>query len=123
MVLKQISDLKITLLVIDSFTAMRDAFKEPMEARIVLNTILGKVVRLLGCTTLLIVEKPARGSDHGSSMEEFVADGVVNLESFMDRMEMRRRVLVSKMRGTDHNLKYQGVVLGEKGMRVTPIVG
>jgi KaiC/GvpD/RAD55 family RecA-like ATPase len=123
MVLREISERKITLLVVDSFTAMRDSFKDPMEARIILNTILGKMVRLLGCTTLLIVEKPAVGADHGSNMEEFVADGVVNLESFMDRLEMRRRVLVSKMRGTNHSLKYQGVVVGNRGMRITPIVG
>ena len=113
---------KVTLLVIDSFTAMKDAFKTPIEARIILNTVLGRMVRLLGCTTILIDEKSG-GDRAGIGMEEFVADGVVRLESFMDRMEIRRRLLITKMRGTNHSLKYQGVVIGESGMRLSPIVG
>jgi circadian clock protein KaiC len=119
----QIAKRKVTLLVIDSFTAMREALKDAIEARIILNTVLGKMVRVMGCTTLLIVERPTAGERSVLGMEEFVADGVINLESFMDRMEIRRRVLISKMRGTQHSLKYQGVVVGDKGMRLTPMVG
>lgn len=119
----EIAKHNVTLLVIDSFTAMREAFRDTIEARIILNTILGKMVRMMGCTTLLIVEKAPGNERAGLGMEEFVADGVINLESFMDRLEMRRRVLISKMRGTNHSLRYQGVVVGNKGMRLTPIVG
>jgi KaiC/GvpD/RAD55 family RecA-like ATPase len=119
----EIAERKVKLLVIDSFTAMRDAFNDAIEARIILNTILGKMVRVMGCTTLLIVERSHSGEGAGVGMEEFVADGVVNLESFMDRLEMRRRLLISKMRGTNHSRKYQGVVIGEKGIRLTPMVG
>lgn len=119
----EISKKKVTLLAIDSFTAMRDAFKEGIEARIILNTVLGKMVRAMGCTTLMIVEKPTGRETSVMGMEEFVADGVINLESFMDRLEIRRRLLISKMRGTHHSLKYQGVVVGDKGMRLTPLVG
>jgi KaiC/GvpD/RAD55 family RecA-like ATPase len=122
-IVSEIARRKVTLLVIDSFTAMRDAFKDTIEARIILNTILGKMVRLMGCTTLLIVERSHFGEGAGVGMEEFVADGVINLESFMDRLEMRRRLLISKMRGTGHSRKYHGVVIGEKGMRLTPMVG
>jgi circadian clock protein KaiC len=120
--MKAIAEGKVTLLVIDSFTAMRDTFQDLIEARIVLNTVLGKMVRLLGCTTLIIDEK-SPGETNGAGMEAFVADGVINLETFMDRMEMRRRILISKMRGTNHSMKYQGVVIGDRGMRLTPIVG
>jgi len=119
----EIAKRKVTILVIDSFTAMREAFKDAIEARIILNTILGKMVRVMGCTTLLIIEKSPGNERESVGMEEFVADGVINLESFMDRLEMRRRVLISKMRGTHHSLKYQGVVVGTKGMRLTPMVG
>jgi circadian clock protein KaiC len=122
MVLRKITDKKVTLLAVDSFTAMKEAFRDSIEARIILNTILEKTVRLLGCTTLLIAEKGSSGKD-SIGMEEFVADGVINLESFMDRLEMRRRLLITKMRGTDHSLKYQGVVIGAHGIRLTPIVG
>ena len=56
----EISRRKVTILVIDSFTAIKASITKPIEARIFLNTILGKMTRLLGCTTLLIVEKGAR---------------------------------------------------------------
>lgn len=121
-ILKEITDAQVTLLVIDSFTAMKDAFRDPIEARIVLNTVLGKMVRLLGSTTILIDEQPPN-HQVGSGMEAFVADGVINLESFVDRTEIRRRILISKMRGTNHSMKYQGVVIGQNGIRLTPIVG
>jgi circadian clock protein KaiC len=120
--LTAITDAKVTLLVIDSFTAMKEAFRDPIEARIVLNTVLGKMVRLLGCTTILIDERsPEEKVSYG--MEAFVADGVINLESFLDHNEIRRRMLISKMRGTNHSMKYQGVVIGQHGIRLTPIVG
>jgi hypothetical protein len=37
-------------LVIDSFSAMAQAFKEPIEARSILHNVLEKIVRSLGCT-------------------------------------------------------------------------
>jgi circadian clock protein KaiC len=121
-VVEEISSRKVTLLVIDSFTAIREAFRQPIDARIILNSILGKMVRTLGCTTILIVEKS--GIERGSfGMEEFVADGVINLESFVDGLEIRRRALITKMRGTNHSLKYQSVIVSEAGIRLTPMVG
>jgi KaiC/GvpD/RAD55 family RecA-like ATPase len=92
---------------------------KPIEARIFLNTILGRMSRLLGCTTLLIVEK--MGSEKGPGMEEFVADGVINLETVVDGLEIRRRLLIPKMRGSSHSLKYQNMVIGKNGLLVTGI--
>ncbi|MDA4118729.1 MAG: AAA family ATPase [Thaumarchaeota archaeon] len=122
LVINEIMSKKVTLLVVDSFTAMRDAFHQAIDARIILNSILGKMVRHLGCTTLLIVEK-SREERIGLGMEEFVSDGIVNLESFIDNQEIRRRLLITKMRGTNHTLKYQNVFIGAEGIRVAPLIG
>ncbi len=79
MIVKEVTALKAKRLVIDSFSAMAQAFKEPIEARSILHNILGKLVRNLGCTTILIVEVPIGIEKIGISVEEFVADGVIIL--------------------------------------------
>ncbi|MGQ9460390.1 MAG: ATPase domain-containing protein [Candidatus Bathyarchaeaceae archaeon] len=100
MVLEEITKLKAKRLVIDSFSAMAQAFKEPIEARIILHNILGKMVRQLGCTTILIVEVPSGSDRIGVSIEEFVADGVIVLRR--DNLEGRliREIEIEKLRGT-----------------------
>ena len=59
------------------------------------------------------------GNERGPGMEEFVAGGVVNLEAVLDGLEMRRRILISKMRGTNHSLKYHNMVIGTNGLLIT----
>jgi len=80
MILEEVAALKAKRLVIDSFSAMAQTFKEPIEARSILHNILGKLVRHLGCTTILIVEVPIGIEKIGVSIEEFVADGVIVLK-------------------------------------------
>ncbi len=100
MILQEITALKAKRLVIDSFSAMAQAFKEPIEARIIIHNILGKMVRQLGCTTILVVEVPTGSEKIGVSIEEFVADGVVVLRR--DNLEGRliREIEIEKLRGT-----------------------
>lgn len=80
MVLGEIHALGAKRLVLDSFSAMASAFKEPIDARIIVHTILSKIVRQAGCTTLLLVEIPTGMEQVGLGIEEFVADGVITLK-------------------------------------------
>jgi KaiC/GvpD/RAD55 family RecA-like ATPase len=100
MILEEVTALKAKRLVIDSFTAMAQAFKEPIEARIILHNILGKLVRQLGCTTILIVEVPTASEKIGISIEEFVADGVIVLKTHDYNDMLIREIKVEKLRGT-----------------------
>jgi len=100
MVLKEITALKAKRLVIDSFSAMAQAFKEPIEARIILHNILGKMVRQLGCTTILVVEVPTGSERIGVSIEEFVADGVFVLKRNDYEGRLIREIEIEKLRGT-----------------------
>jgi len=75
-ILSEIHELKAKRLVIDSFTAIAHAFNEKIDARIILHTILGKMVRQTGCTTLLVIEVPKGEERMGLGIEEFVADGI-----------------------------------------------
>ena len=100
-ILSEVQALKARRLVIDSFSAMAQAFKEPIEVRIVINVVLGKIVRQMDCTTVMIEEVPIGESRIGFGMEEFVADGVVALRA--GELEGRTfRVLgLIKLRGTE----------------------
>ena len=99
-ILDEIHALKAKRLVIDSFSAMAQAFKEPIDARIVLHTILSYMVRQAGCTTLLIVETPTGTKGLGLGMEEFVADGVIVLGRRKIAGRLVRKLEIIKLRGT-----------------------
>ena len=100
MVIEEVTALKAKRLVIDSFSAMAQAFKEPVEARIIVHNILGKMIRQLGCTTILVAEVPTGSEKIGVSIEEFVADGVFVLRR--DNLDGRliREIEIKKLRGT-----------------------
>ena len=100
MILEEVTRLEAKRLVIDSFSAMAQAFKEPIEARIIIHNILGKLVRQLGCTTILIVEVPTGSEKIGISIEEFVADGVIVLRRGDHDGRLIREIEVEKLRGT-----------------------
>jgi len=100
MVLQEITTLKAKRLVIDSFSAMAQAFKEPIEARIILHNILGKMVRQLECTIILVVEVPTGSEKIGVSIEEFVADGVIVLKKDDYEGRLVREIEIEKLRGT-----------------------
>jgi len=82
-------------LVIDSYSVMAQATGGHYEGRQILHTVLSKVVRNLGCTTLVIAEQPSGEVRLGDASEEFVADGVINL-----KMTIPRELEIRKMRGT-----------------------
>jgi len=87
-------------LVIDSFSAMAQAFKDPIEVRIILHTILSRIVRQSGCTTLLVCEVPIGEEHAGLGMEEFVADGVILLKASELDGRPFRDLEIRKLRGS-----------------------
>ncbi len=93
-------DFKATRLVIDSFSAMAQAVPQLIEARSILHTILGKVIRQAECTTLLISEVPVGTSRLGLGIEEFVADGVLKFTQKEIDGRVIRNLVIYKLRGT-----------------------
>jgi len=98
--LEEIMRVNAKRLVVDSFTAMSQALKEPFEARIILHTIMGKIVRKMDCTTLLICEIPYGANIIARGMEEFVADGVIILRASKLEERLFRDLEIKKLRGT-----------------------
>jgi len=86
-------------LIIDSFTAMAQAFKEPIDVRVIVHTVLSKMIGQLECTTIMVEEMPTGSERVGLGFEEFVADGVIVLRrGWLDGRLLRELELV-KMRG------------------------
>ncbi len=106
-------------LVIDSFSVIQLAFENIIESRIALQVVLGKMLRAEGVTNILIVEIPFGSKGIGSGMEEFVADGIIQLEhGFTQTVPIILRVI--KMRSTSIIREAHVCVIKEKGMVLYP---
>ncbi|MCX8170732.1 MAG: AAA family ATPase [Candidatus Bathyarchaeota archaeon] len=118
-ILKEVSEVEAKRLVIDSFSALAQAFRETHEARIILHTILSRITRLLGCTTILITEIPRGENKIGLSAEEFVADGIILLGRTRLEGRLLRELELFKMRGTPV-YETQAVFTLKDGFKVFP---
>lgn len=119
--LEQILATKAKRLVIDSFSALSLSFTNKVDARIALH-MLEKLTREISCTTLLIVEVPTGHSGLGLGFEEFIVDGIILFETIEARSGIRKRAILRKMRGTNHNQNYSDIVISDKGLSLMPYV-
>jgi circadian clock protein KaiC len=119
--LDEVRRMKAQRLVLDSFTAIASAFNNKIEARIVLH-LLEKLMRDIGCTTLLLVEIPMGKAGLGLGFEEFVSDGIILFETVEVRSGIQKRSIIRKMRGTNHNQNYCKIVISDQGLSLAPYV-
>jgi len=94
-ILEEIKRFGAKRLVIDSYSAMAQALGNEYEGRQILHTFFSRIMRNMGCTTLLIGEQPTGDFRIGDTAEEFVADGVLSL-----KLTIPRELEIRKMRGT-----------------------
>jgi circadian clock protein KaiC len=107
-------------MVIDSITALIIAFRGRLEIRTTVS-VIQKLLRKLGCTSIVISETPWGNKGLGSGVEEFIADGIIMLETMPLKGELKRRLTVLKMRGTNHDMKfYQYTITKDDGIVITP---
>jgi len=100
-ILGEVKAFKAKRLIIDSFSAMAQAFKEPIDVRIIVHTILSRIVREMNCTTIMMEEVPIGRAEIGLSMEEFVADGVLRLRAGELDGRLFREMEIVKLRGVE----------------------
>jgi circadian clock protein KaiC len=100
---------KSTILVIDSLTALLLACESSFELRTFVKSVYN-ALKEKKITTLMTVSTADAGSSIG--IEGFLADSVMVLENWVDRMEFRTRFVILKMRGTNHSRKYHSVIFG-----------
>jgi KaiC/GvpD/RAD55 family RecA-like ATPase len=105
LILDKAREFKAKRLVIDSISAMMLALEKKVEERSAIF-FLRRFLDTLGCTSLLIAESPVSSSTLGTGVFEFVADGIISLDLYLDRNELKRRLVVRKIRGSGHKLRY-----------------
>ena len=118
-VLATIKETHTQRIVIDSFSAILQAFVNLNEARIALHVVLGKMLRSQGVTALVIGEVPIGTASIGSGFEEFVADGIIKLEHGINNASPVV-VKVIKMRTTMIDREPHIAVIKDHGMIVLP---
>jgi len=99
LILDEVESLQAKRLVIDSFSAMTESFKEPLDVRAMARTVLGRLPRRMGCTTIVIEEVPTTEPIGGLGPEEFVSDGIIVLRRKWFEERFLRELEIVKMRG------------------------
>ncbi|WP_297463746.1 ATPase domain-containing protein [Thermococcus sp.] len=108
-------------LVIDSIPSIAFRLKKEEEVRSVLlqlNTILLE----MGVTSILTTEAPdpARGRISRYGVEEYIARGLILLDFVEREVELKRYLLIRKMRETKHSMKKYPFEITEEGIVVYP---
>jgi len=98
-VLEEVKNLGAKRVVIDSFSAIAQAFKDPLDVRNVVHTILSRMIRRMGCATIMIEEVPLGESKISTGIEEFIADTVILLRTREVDERLIRELEVKKLRG------------------------
>ena len=107
-------------LVIDSIPGI-GLFTNPEIIRAILVRI-NTFIRNLQCTTLMTTETiEGSGGLSRFGVEEFLATGVVFLAVESNGNELKRKLVIRKMRGAKHSLKEYELVITEQGIVVMPI--
>lgn len=118
-----VNEHNVERVVIDSLTLLNLYFRNEDAYRTNLIELF-EYLSSLNCTSILTMEKSyARREDAKYSLEEFAADGVINLY-LMPRKNDRIRVLeVIKMRDTNHSLSMFPFVIDSDGILVSSKTG
>jgi KaiC domain protein len=117
-VVKQaITDLGAQRVVMDSVSTLY--MTRPMVARATLM-LVKKVLAGLGCTGLLISQVSVTDRGFGGPGVEHLADGIIRLDLDEVQGELKRSIIVWKMRGTGHSMRRHPFEITAKGIVVHP---
>lgn len=116
-IFESITKLKAKRLVVDSITAMTIGLQSEYEKRHLIR-LLYRLIQKTGCTTIMITDIPWNSNKIGESIEEFVVDGIILLEHYFENGCLKRRLRITKMRGTNHSRKTHVYSISEKGITI-----
>jgi len=119
LILSAVNEVKAERLVIDSVTAFLSVFSDRAEYRLNMHLIY-KMLKNLGCTTIMTCSMPIGTKNIGLGIEESIADSLILLENVTEGIELKTRLLIHKMRGTNHSRKYHNVMITDKGLEIVP---
>jgi len=103
--------------VIDSVTTLY--LTKPVVARSVVMQ-LKRVLSGLGCTSILVSQVSVGERGFGGPGVEHAADGIIRLDLDEVEGELKRSLIVWKMRGTSHSMRRHPFDITERGIVVYP---
>jgi circadian clock protein KaiC len=110
--------------VIDSITSICDLFNQdrfPMRSFVF---GLRKTLKARGLTALLLSEVPPLQTVYSRyGFEEFISDGIILLQDVPGNKQMKRMLVVMKMRGMSHSRDYHALVISQEGINLEPLIG
>ena len=110
-----IRDVGAVRAVIDSVTTLYIT-KPAMARGMVLQ--LKKILSGIGCTSILVSQVSVTERGFGGPGVEHAADGIIRLDLDEVDGELRRSIIVWKMRGTSHSMRRHPFEITDKGMIV-----
>ena len=105
LLISAVKETKSTILIIDSLTALLLATESKFELRTFMKSVY-KSLKNQGVTTLLTISQTP---GMGFGVEGFVADSVLLLENVVEKDQFKTRLMILKMRGTEHSKRYHTV--------------
>jgi len=112
-----ITGLNAQRVVIDSVSTLY--MTKPMLARSTLM-LVKKVLAGLGCTGFLVSQVSVTDQGFGGPGVEHAADGIIRLDLDEFQGELKRSIIVWKMRGTGHSMRRHPFDITSKGIIVYP---
>jgi len=112
-----IKDLDAKRVVIDSVTTLY--ITKPAVARSVVMS-LKRVLAGLGCTSILVSQVSVTERGFGGPGVEHAADGIIRLDLDEFDGELKRSLIVWKMRGTSHSMMRHPFEITDKGIVIYP---
>lgn len=120
--LEALDEIKGKRLVVDSLTAFLAGTGEKFDYTFMMHLIY-KTLKREGITTLMTASRQFSKIQQ-TGVEEFVADGIFQLESYVtEAMEMKTRFLIKKLRGTEHDRKYHSLAFTPNGLSILAFSG
>jgi circadian clock protein KaiC len=114
-----IGKVKAKRVVVDSIDALFSRFSNKDVVRTALYQI-SAMLKKNGVTALISAEKTGNEELSRYGVEEFVADGVIQLEIIKGQQQFLRRIFVIKLRGTGYRSGMMEFVISEDGLKVFP---
>jgi len=120
MIQDEVDRIKAKRLVLDQSTILALFFERPLEVRKGIFE-LSRMLRKLGCTTLLISElTEGKKGISAFGVEEFVVDGIIILYYIKEGNVFTRALSIRKMRNTAHDTGVHPIRITKKGIIVYP---
>ncbi len=111
--------MEIDRIAVDPVAALLFHYPDVAERR---NAILQLIdnIRSTGATCILTLELRAAGLERDVQVEEYLAHGVILLQTLKSGSSLVRAVQVEKMRGTHIDLQPRPYIIGSNGIEVYP---